>query len=54
MLFVASVIDLVADIAESMHLPFWSFLNAVSIGLSAVVAFLAGWMFLDLHLRRPG
>ena len=52
-LFFTSITDLASDIAERSGLQFWGWLNAISIGLSAVVALLAGWMFLDLHTRKP-
>lgn len=54
MLFVVSVVDLGADIAERAALSFAGLLNIVSIVMSLFVALLAGWMFFDLHTRKPG
>jgi len=52
-LFFASLFDLATDLVERARLSFWSPMNGISIGLSAVVAALAAWMFLDLYLRKP-
>src|SRR5574340_638619 len=52
-LFVVSVFDVAADIAERLRSESWVSLNSISLGLSLVVAILAGWMFLDLNARRP-
>ncbi len=52
LLFVISAFDVAADVAEWLHAESWMLLNSLSLVLSAVVALLAGWMFVDLHTRR--
>ncbi len=53
LLFFAAIFDVATDLVERARLQYWGSMNAVSIGLSALVAFLAAWMFVDLHTRKP-
>jgi hypothetical protein len=53
LLFFASLVDLGADIADVAHFQFRTILDYASIVMSIVIAVLAGWMFVDLHTRRP-
>ncbi len=51
MLGVVCLIDLAADLGE--HIWGWTDLNLLAIAMDAIAAFLAVWIFLDLHGRRP-
>ncbi len=53
LLFFISIFDLATDVAARSRMQYWAPLNAISTGLSALVALLAAWMFLDLHTRKP-
>jgi hypothetical protein len=50
-LAVVCAVDLFADVGEQI----WGrgFLNIVAIGLDCFAVFLSGWIFVDLHARRP-
>lgn len=44
-------LDLIADLAERKWN--WNTLNNIAIGLDILACVLTGWMFLDLHRKRP-
>jgi hypothetical protein len=53
--FLAAVclLDLALDVLEETSLS-WVHFNGIAIAADAVAVLLAGWMFWDLHRRRPG
>ncbi len=52
-LLVVAIFDLAADVVELTHSEYANTVLGISIGLSALVAILAGWIFVDLHTRKP-
>ncbi len=50
-LAVVCAFDLIADVGE--HIWGWGFLNIVAIAMDAIALSLSGWIFADLHARRP-
>ena len=53
LLFLVAVLDLVTDITEHVHPDYWAALNGISIGVDCILIVLAGWMFVDLQMRKP-
>jgi hypothetical protein len=53
LLVLVALLDLGTDLTEHLHPHYWEIANALSIAVDCVLVFLAGWMFLDLHLRKP-
>jgi hypothetical protein len=53
LLFLVAVLNLVTDLTEHIHPRYWQTLNGISIGVDCVLIVLAGWIFLDLQMRKP-
>ncbi len=53
LLAILALFDLTTDVLEHVHPRYWEVLNIASILLDCSLAILAGWMFLDLHSRKP-
>jgi hypothetical protein len=52
LLVIVCTLDLVADLGENI----WghNVLNNVAIGMDSIALAMAAWIFIDLHMRRPG